>query len=223
MDLSEYKRILGASSLGEGFVNDTIDIINANFHNAPSYRKIKVNGVEEDCTIKHTRYSNKLEIYLRPLKPVNKGMYVEIDDNTYIVMDCVQKEVYPKAKITLCNNVLKWKDESDTIYEYKCIIEGSTVELDESVGMFNNRLVISSDSELTVIVPYNEDTRKIDIGQRFIFDESVYSVNSVDRLSEVVNEKGLIKFTIKATGKSDTDDIDKNIADDTGNSGWGGW
>lgn len=224
MDLSRYTKLLGTSSLSEAFINDTADIINMNFHDNPSYKRIKIDGKDSDCTVGHTKKSTDLTIFLRPYEKPNKGMYIELEEKTYIAIDYTPNIVYPKVQIRLCNNVLKWVNEEGILKEYKCIVEGLNLEVSEGLGNRDNqRLVLTSSAELNVVVQYNDDTKNIDIGQRFIFDGNAYTVNAIDKLSNVENGKGIIILTIKSTGKTDTDNVNDGVADDTGNSGWGGW
>lgn len=224
MDLSKYTNLLGVNSLSEAFINDTADIIDTNFHYNPSYKRIKIDGEDKDCTVGHTKKSTDLTIFLRPYEKPNKGMYIELEERTYIAIDYTPNIVYPKVQIRLCNNVLKWVNEEGVLKEYKCIVEGLSLEVSEGSGNKDNqRLVLTSSAELNVVVQYNDDTKNIDIGQRFIFDGNAYTVNAIDKLSNVENGKGIIIFTIKSTGKTDTDNVNDGVADDTGNSGWGGW
>lgn len=222
MDLTQYERRLGAKSMSEAFINDTINIINADFTNAPSYREIELDGVVEDCTFKLTKESNKREILLRPQKTISKGMYVLLDTDKYIVTECVPNEIYPKAEIVLCNNTLRWRDTLNALKEYSCIVKGDSISINEEDAS-NKRLVVSSNAELTIVVPYNDDTKSIEPNQRFIIDGQAYDVSGIDRITEVYKKKGVIKLTVNATELTNTDDTTTNVADDTGNSDWSGW
>jgi hypothetical protein len=221
MDLTKYKKRLGATSMSEAYVNDTIAIINADFTNAPSYRQIQLNGVDEDCTFNLTKESNKREILLRPRTIIKKGMYVQLESNDYIVTECVPNEIYPKAEIVLCNNTLRWRDTLNVLKQYSCIIKGDSISINnDNTG--DKRLVIDSIAELKVIVPYNDDTKTIEPTQRFVFDGNAFDVTGIDRMTDVFKDEGLIILTVKATAMTDTDDVVTNVADDSGNSNWGG-
>jgi hypothetical protein len=221
MDLTKYKRRLGATSVSEAFINDTIAIINADFTNAPSYRVIKLNGVDEDCTFNLTKESNKREILLRPRKTIEKGMYVLLDTDIYIVTECVPNEIYPKAEIVLCNNTLRWRDTLNVLKQYSCIIKGDSISINGDVTG-DKRLVMDSMAELKIVVPYNDETKTIEPTQRFVFDGQAFDVTGIDRITDVYKDKGLITLTVKATAKTDTDDVATGVADDSGNSNWGG-
>lgn len=208
--------------MAEGYINDTISIVNEDFHKAPSYRSIQINGVADECTFKLTKDSNKVKILLRPKKTISKGMYVLLEGKTYMVTNYVPNEIYPKGEIELCNNTLRWRDTLGTLKEYSCIAKGNSVKIDDEFTE-KERFIITSDAELVVLVQYNSDTKTIQPNQRFIFGEYAYEVLSVDNISHVYDEKGYVQLTVKATGKTESDDTTSGVADDSSNSGWGDW
>jgi hypothetical protein len=217
MDLTLYEKRLNATSVSEAYKLDTINYINDIFAESPSYKQVLVDGVQKDCIISHTDNSNELELLFRPQEILNKGMYVEIDADTYMITDFIPNEIYPKAQVELCNSSLKWRDSSGNLFEYKCIVKG-TVYKDEI-----NKQIFTSDSELTVLVQYNNDTKNIKPNQRFIFNEMAFDVQSIDTITNVYNGVGYIKLVVKFTSISQSDDLVNGVADDSGNSGWGAW
>jgi hypothetical protein len=217
MDLSLYQKMIGASSLPEAYKNHTISYVNELFQTSPSLKQITINGIPYDAILSRTNKSTELEILLRPLSVANKGAYVVIDSDTYLITDFIANEIYPKGKIELCNSSLKWKDDLGNVYEYKCIVKG------ESFQEENDKKVITSDSQLIVLIQYNNDTKKIKPNQRFIFGEYAYDVVSIDSLSNVYNNQGFIKLELQFTSTSSTDDKTNGIADNSGNSSWGAW
>ncbi len=223
MDLKNYEKILSVKTVGEAFAQDTVNIINNDFQNSPSYKNALVNGVEEDILLKFTKNFNKREIFFRPLKMFAKGTYVELDGKTYMVMEFIPNPIYPKAQITMCNDTLRWKGSDDSIIEYRCVIEGVGLSIDSDKPTDNERFITKSDGELDVYIPYNSDTKGIEVEQRFIFDGSAYDVLSIDKLTNVIDGQGIIKLTIKSTLKTDSDNIEDGVADDSSNSGWSGW
>lgn len=218
MDLTLYQKMLGRNNpnMTQAIINDTIVHVNDMFAKSPSYRIVKINGVEADCIINRKK-SKKIDLLLRPNSVVDLGSYVEIEDDTYLIVDSLDNEVYPKADVELCNRVLKWKDSTGIIREYQCSAQGETYEVDDT------KVLYSSEGELKVQVQYNQDTKTIKPQMRFIFDETAYEVSSIDSVSDVYKGKGVLSLTLKFTNTSDTDDKENQIADTSGNSGWGGW
>ncbi|MGG4105152.1 hypothetical protein AAXB25_14645 [Paenibacillus lautus] len=218
MDLTLYQKMIGAnnSNITQAYINDTILHVNDMFSKSPSYRQVLIDGVEADCIINRKK-SHQMDLLLRPNSLIDAGAYVELNQNTFIVLDFIDNEVYPKANVSLCNRSLRWKDGSE-IKEYKCSVKGTTYEEND-----DTQIIYNSDGKLTVHVQYNNDTKTIKPQMRFVFDESVYEVYSIDSTSSVYDGKGVLKLVLKFTNTTDTDDKDNQIADDSGNSGWGDW
>lgn len=221
MDLSQYEsRLGGATTLAEGFLNTTATVANENFSKPMSYRKVLIDSVEADCQFKRGKKSNAVTITLRPYTKVFKGMYVFFEGKNYLVKDFTPNEIFPKCEIEMCNNTLRWRDDFG-LKEYWCVVKGDSFEVDD------DKSIIISDSELTVTVPYNDDTSSILPDQRFVFGKFAYSVSSVNSLSDtiLVDGKivGLMTLRLASSETTDTDDTDTGVADDKGNSGWGDW
>lgn len=219
MDLTLYQKMIGAnnSNITQAYINDTIVHVNDMFSKSPSYRQVLIDGVESDCIINRKK-SHQLDLLLRPSSLIDAGSYVEMKQSTYIILDFIENEIYPKANASLCNRFLRWKDGEGEIKEYKCFVKGTTYEEND-----DTQIVYNSDGELTVQVQYNNDTKSIKPQMRFIFDESVYEVSSIDSVSNVYDGKGVLKLVLKFANLTDTDDKENQIADDSGNSGWGEW
>lgn len=216
MDLTLYQKMIGANeSVTQAYINDTIIHVNDMFSKSPSFKQMQFDSVDTD-TIVSRKKSNVIDILLRPQIKVNKGIYTTYDSDTYLLTEFVANEIYPKATIELCNASIKWKDNTNTIKEYNCIVKGDSYkESDDS-------LVITSDGQVKILVQYNDDTKTIKPNQRFIFGNSAFEVDSIDEVSEVYKGKGILKLTVKYTSATDTDDKTNQIADTSGNSGWGG-
>lgn len=218
MDITLYEaKLNGAKTIAEGFLSNSEAVINESFSEAISYRRIQINGVDDDCVFKRTKKSTKLEIVLRPYKVINKGMYITFESNDYMVIDFVPNELYPKGEIELCNNTLRWRDDFNNLMEYNCILKGDSYKIND------DDFITMSDAELILYVPFNDDTDRITVTQRFVFGKFAFEVAEIDSFTNVVNGVGYIEMKLRSTSKTDSDDIDTGIADETGNSGWGDW
>lgn len=217
MDLTLYQKMIGATnkSITDGYINDTITHVNEMFSSSPSYREVLVNGILSDCLISRKK-SNKIDLLFRPRVIVDKGAYVTIGKDTFIILDCIDNEIYPKAYVELCNRSLRWKDDLGEIKDYKCLAKGTSYEEDD------RRIVYNSDGELVVKVQYNDDTKTIKPQMRFIFDEKTYEVSTI-ALTDVYDGTGVLELIMKFSNATETDDKENQVADDSGNSGWGEW
>lgn len=218
MDLSLYEKRIGAVSLSEAHIEHSIIITNHEFSQATGYIKIKINDIEEDCILSNTKKSTVKELLLRPRKIATKGLYVTISNERYLCTEFVPNEVYPKMTIELCNNILKWEDENGDLVSYECVIKGNQYDEDDGKS-----IIIIDSSEMTILIGYDNVTKKIKPQQRFIVGDSAFTVSAIDKISNVYKDNGFIKLTIKATSLSSTDDIDNGVPNESGNSDWGGW
>jgi hypothetical protein len=205
-----------SNSITQAFINDSIAQVNDDFDKSPSFKKIQLDGVQTDCIINHKK-SNVLDILLRPQSVITKGLYVTFNTDTFLLTEFIANEIYPKATLELCNANIKWKDSANVVKEFKCIVKG------ESYKEVEDKLVVTSESEIAILVQYNDETKTIKPNQRFIFGNSAFEVTSIDEVSNVYKGKGILKLGVKYTSATDTDDKTNQIADKSGNSGWGGW
>lgn len=219
MDLSLYQKMIGEnnSNVTQAFINDSAVHMNDLFSKSPSYRKIFINGVESDGVFRRKKF-NQVNFLFRPFQLVDIGSYIDLEGRTYIVQDFIENEIYPKAHTSLCNRFLRWRDKQGDIQEFQCLMQGTTYKEDQG----GNKIIYHSNGELTVQVQYNTYTKTIKPLMRFIFDETVYEVSSID-LTNVYEDKGVLKLVLKFTNTADTDDKEKQVADDSGNSGWSAW
>lgn len=221
MDLSLYKARINATSSTESVMNHTALLINEEFEQASTYRKIKINQLNGECIFKRTEDSKVLKIILRPNELMNIGDYVEMNDEVYLATEFIPNEISPNAEIQICNATLKWKNDNGDLHNYKCIVTGNSYEFGEQTG--NERMVYISNAELNALVQYNDKTKTIKPEQRFVFGEYAYKVTSIDCMSFVHNQTGYIQLGLESTGVSNNDDIITGVADENNDSGWGEW
>lgn len=219
MNISLYEKELGASTIPEALTNGSIAYVNGIFDKSPSYKKVFVDGLETEVWLNHTKKYNELGVLFRPLTIFNRGSYVESNQDVYMLTEFIQNEIYPKGKLELCNSNLKWKDESQVLQDYKCIVKGSFYDEEEVA----ENLIIGSKAELKIIVQYNDNTKKIIPKQRFVFEGNAYEVATIDSISKVYLDSGLIELGVNFVSLTSTDDTTDDVADESGNSGWGDW
>ena len=225
MDLSLYKAKLNASSVTESVMNHTATLINDEFTEASTYRKITINDVENECIFKRTDDEKVLKVILRPFQLMAVGDYVKLDGDIYLAKKFIPNEISPNAEVQLCNTILKWKSEEGVLFEHPCVVTGNTFESSEQTG--NERIVYISSAELVALVQLNEETKKIKPEQRFVFGEYAYKVISIDSMTNVITKgnesKGYIQIGLESTGLSEGDDVDTGVANKNTDSGWGDW
>lgn len=213
----------GVSS-GEAMRNSTINLINNAFADSPFYASININSIPTDVRIipnssaKQNRDNNIKILLFRPNVNFNKGSYVVIGADTWIITDNNNDTLYPKSVIGLCNNTLKWIDENNVIKQYPCIINSqsnmSTFDLDEG-----DKVNVLPQGEMRVHVQYNSETKLIKNGTRLLFSGDPFRVSGYDKISHVYNNAGLLVLFVKVDILDNKDDLLTNIANNEISSG----
>lgn len=224
MSLDAYKRRLKANSSSEALLKKSINQVNKMYNEAINLKEIVLDNEIKKIRIDYYK-DNERKMLLRPTETTFRGAIAEFDNEKWMVYEFHNNPVYPKAKLKLCNQDLKWNVDG-MIKEYPCIVEVSTFTLNESDASVKMR-----DGKIKVRTPYNDDTKCIKIGQRFVFEGDSYQVTSNDKVSEkdkyFKDEEelicGIINLQMEIVSTSQNDNIDDNIggSDDNG-SGWGG-
>lgn len=216
MDLEAYKRRLGTSSSSEALVNASIQQIKSMFKESPLFKTILLDGQSMGVRVNYEK-ENERELLLQPEESTSKGAIANFDGSNWLVAEFKSDIVYPKAKVVLCNQVIKWSDTTGS-FEYPCITRGKT-----TYDLKEGKYMSLPEGDITVQLPYNSNTKSIKEGQRFIFADKAYEVVGVDNLSQVINGAGILQLTLERTSKSESDDTSTDVADNSTNtSGWGG-
>ena len=146
--------------------------------------------------------------------PKGMGTRYRFDGSIWITNNTDNIKYTTKSNIvTRCNNVLKYIDENGNIIEEPCVIDYAT----KYSNVYYNNILNIPQSTAVVTVQNNENTRRILINDRFIFDSQVYKIKSKnDFLRESTFEKNsaaLIKFEVNLDVTAPDDDFDLMIAD----------
>lgn len=217
MDLDVYKRRLGGTTSSEALFNASIEQTNQLFKDSPMFQVVKLNGVDTDSRVSLEKDSTERQLLLRPQTSVKKGVVATFEGEDWLVVNYIPNKVFPKAKVKLCNALLKWNDGVST-KEYPCVAKEKTVKLNE-----DDDFVVTSENEIEVSTPFNNDTKTIAIKQRFLIGSKTYEVIGIDDITNVVNNVGILKLILEVTNTSESDDTIVGVADnDTSNDGWGG-
>ena len=132
--------------------------------------------------------------------------YNHKDFSTWLLTSLDTQHLYDvKGRIALCNNYLKWIDENGKLQSYECVFQDS---LTYASFKYGEKGINQVNGTIAILVPQNENTRKIYRNQRFLFDGIPYVVNNFIRS---VNSNFLEIYMFE-TQRVDNDDIINNIA-----------
>jgi hypothetical protein len=200
----------------ESIAESTKEIIEHTFHESPNYSEVFLNGVKFDARISVEEDEKRKTILFRPDTEIFKGDIIEAEDRHWLVNNTYDNSIYPTAFVDLCNEWLRWTDESGNMLVYPCVVSGKTIDLNEG------KYLIYSENVVDILTPYNTDTMKIIPKQRFIFNGKAYQIEGVDAISEVSFGKGIVSMKATETLLEAEDNLDEEIADNN-NEGWGDW
>jgi hypothetical protein len=218
MDLYKYRRRLDTDSAMNSIENNTKDIVNYTFHESPNFKKVFLNGYEVESRVNLEDDSNEKSIQFRPDTEVNKGDVIEINGTHWLTVKVYDNSIYPTAYVQLCNEWLKWIDETGQTLIYPASIQNK----DKRFNLNEDEYVTIAEDMLTLLTPYNKDTQKIKPLQRFIIGDIPYEVHGIDAISNVALGKGYIELKAQHSLIEHNDNFEDDIANNDG-SGWGAW
>lgn len=153
---------------------------------------------------------------------VYMGSLFYFDDNWWVVTNITKnKTLVASVTIRRCNNVLKWADEKGNVYEEYCVIDYS---INNPMDRRSSGDIIIPSSFISIYTQLNSDTRKIKVGQRFLFGNTdhwtsfkVYGggiQNFLNRQTSDNDSARLLQlFVVTGFVNEDVDDITLGIAD----------
>jgi hypothetical protein len=213
MDMRNYRRRLENGS--KNSIDHTKRFIDRNFSLSPFFQYILYNGENVEAIVNAEKKTEEKNLLLRPDERIDKGEVVEFNNHIWLVMDFNNDEVYPSLKVRLCNQRLT--DVGDAS-EIPVVAVGKTNEFDE-----DENYIIETTKEIFIYASYQQ-AKEITIKDRFIMNVSEYEVIGIDDVSEVYQEKGIIKFTFEKTDTIVTPPTEEPTDDTTtDNGGWGEW
>jgi hypothetical protein len=240
-----YKRRLSrnGNDVGEVYKNNTIAFIEATFHASPTFRVMEVvkygnPTVEMDArVVEIERLGTLREIILRPSDNLEVGTYVVFDGDTWLLFDKYGGTGATSIKMLAikCNRNIKWMGrDGDTVpKEYPCVASatdlGSKSKQSKNEIEWNKYDVKLPLGQLFVSMELNQDTKSINLNDRFVFGRNVYEVTGIDDITSVSKDgEGIIQLTVKITTHRNGDFIDgmavNEYTDSTsGGSGGGLW
>jgi hypothetical protein len=225
--LDKYRRRMSrnGNDVGEVYKNNTIAFIEATFHASPTFRVMEVNSfnnpeiTEMDArVVEIERLGSLREVILRPTQSLEIGTYVKFDGDTWLLFDKYGGTGATSIKMLAirCNDTMKWQDKNGNIIELPCNASasdlGSKSKQSKNEIEWNKYDVRLPLGQLFISVELNEQTKYIDLNQRFIFGRNAYEVTGIDDISLVDSGYGIIQLTVKITTKRDEDDFANELA-----------
>lgn len=202
-------------SLKNKLVNDGTILFHKQLESSPEAKDSFVDGVAVKALVfDHTNPLNEYkddEKYICDLNVnIHPGSVVIIDGENYLVVTKIKNNTITKyCKVSPCNNTLTYLNSVGFPITIPCIIPTAISETNDGITI-NKYITVLSDV-ISVIVPDNDDTKKITENMRFIFNsDKVYKVTNHD----VLSQPNLRKLVMSADVINDSiDNKELNIAD----------
>lgn len=148
---------------------------------------VEINGIMERCVIQTS--SNPLrdlndfrKIHCPTTTDIKRGYYVKYEDSVWLVDTNVVNVdgAYLSARMSRCQYVLRWQDKNGNIIEKYGYASDATKY---SNGEYSTDNFTIGDNQYSLIIPIDDDTRKLKRGMRFAMDFDDADVPDVYELS----------------------------------------
>lgn len=212
-----------ATNLRERYELDTESFILDNFDDSPTYREIDV--YRDEVSIGRfgvrvnmiERMGNIRNLLLKPNEDLNVGNMTMFEERTWLIFDKFgHRSSGVKVTAMRTNYNLKWIDRNGILHAKRCYASSSDIGSKSKQSRanieYNKYDVRLPFGQLYIFVEVTEDTKGIDLNQRFIINNIAYEVIGVDNTTHVEDEYGIIQYTVKRVTKHPKDDFELGIA-----------
>lgn len=150
---------------------------------SPAMKQVDIGNVPVDMLMLSTDYENEKRFQLLPGDMVNIGDIVLWNEMHWLVTQVdFDDELTRSGRIVQCNRQIRWQNpETREIIERWCLMTKPY-----SSNVKEGITVASSNREFKVQVPYDEETRLVDLDKRFMLETiggkpRTYTCRSVDQ------------------------------------------
>ncbi|ASA22752.1 hypothetical protein [Paenibacillus donghaensis] len=184
--------------------------LSTTFTDSPSYYPVSINSstdfkdvwIVDDSDTKDQKVITSLDYDLQ------NGDIVDWQSSRWInIITDYLGDIYTRGTIKRCVSLLKWIDNAGDIQETPFAFNS---ESSSNFGVNEDRIITLSNERRNIILQSNEHTYKVTRDKRFIFDDRVWKVTALDRISK----KGLIIITLQEDEINPAkDNLELGIAD----------
>lgn len=206
--LDLYKQRFGnATSEQEYLLQQEKILLSQMFNDAPSYKKVKLNGIEYDARVVPINRNRLGETFLyfkvifKDDVIINLGDIIEFDNAKYLVYDLLHNTILPTCIVMGCLHTIQFT-KNNVINSVPCVVSNTTFTLDES------RLIAIPFDKIMVLLPYNDITKQIEINDTVLLDGKQLRVFQVDNISRVYNNKGNLILYLDNITASNQNSVD---------------
>lgn len=220
---SSYQARLDAkgSTKREVRLNREVKYLERKLGSTLSYHVVSINDKRQELAIINSDNLNLKTICSMPGEEIICGSLVWWSDNYWLVTEVdANDEVYTKAIMQQCNHKLKWIASDRSIVERWCIVNDGTKYLTgETVGTYGEVALTTGDTRISVSLPRDEYTVKLNRDHRFLIDDPdtetilAYRLTKPYKIGGVYNGHGVMTFVLTEVNTEDDDNFELRIAD----------
>lgn len=229
LDRYNWRLKVDGENLGDSLRNNTHHMKNKKFKDAMTYRlanyyinkgtEKQISGQKDIRVIEIDRQGSIRNILFRVGESLKVGNILEFDDELWLAYDLYGSTVDDiKLRVSRMNDTLKWRDRKGEIHKIPCITStntlGSGANSNDGGYLDNAYNVHMPDGKILIFAELNDDTKKIELKQRFIVGSKVYQVVYIDDVTLVdKNYYGVLKFILEVDiTYNDKDDFERSLA-----------
>ena len=206
MSFESYRnRVLSSgNNIRENMLDNSIQFVENSFEDSPSYRVVKVNGVDMGVRfIRDREYSvmNEFMIYkvmFRPSSNIDRGDIIKFNNSkgleeTWLAVYRTDHDLFPYVHVRRCNNKLSF-EVGNEIVEHPVVIDNKLQRYQE---IEEKELINLPDDSLSVAITYNDESNGIKLRDRFVVKDMTWEVQVVDKITNVFDGVGIVNMIIR--------------------------
>lgn len=209
LNIDLYKDRLNAYNVAgkEGRVTSMKKQLFNDFMRNPSYFDVLVSGIERGVHIV-TDKNKQYKVLCKPDENIYVGNYVVWEGKTFLCTSIMEdKSVQSAGIIQKCTRSLKFIDKlTNNLITKPAITSAQTLY---TTGVKDEKVIEIPNGMVGIQFPYDEDTKKLDREDVFVFNKTKYKVTHYDETTH----PNLIVLICTEVGTSTYDDKINEIAD----------
>ena len=222
MTLTEYREMLklnGQNQRERALAKAKHDALLI-FPTHPSYKRVQIDDEEKYVNIISGSTAKTKWIIAGPGDDLKIGSIVLYNSSHWLITERYSdNEIYVKGKLEICQKPIYWQDKDSL----EIVSRWATIEKPYTSNITTNNMISYSSREFKIQMPFDENTSKINIGQRFMLEiingePKTYKVTSVDQMTGRFDYDGqqigfLILNAEQDLYNSETDNVELMICD----------
>lgn len=183
-----------------------------------AYQSMEIDGVMRNVAVINSDNLNIKTLCSMPGEDLRHGSTVSWMDNHWLITGRdAFNELYTKVTMQQCNYLLKWVSKDGEVIKRWSIVEDGTKYLTGEYGD-NEFIMIRGDSRLTLILPRDKETLRLNRDNRFLIDDEgspnvlAYRLTKPFKLGGSFTGNGVLSFVLTECNTEDTDNLELHIA-----------